>query len=133
MASNFSDSYLSQLPKGRSFPVGVAFLMPGLGVIKKADPPKVEQVNEACAKAFHDSLAQTGKMCPAGAQPKFIQLLFAQAFMVGKDLHCLCVIQWEIEKATKQARPKPKSKVKSKARSNGKATAKPAKKPKSRR
>lgn len=102
MASNFAESYLSKLGSGKKFPTGTAFLMPGLGVISKAQPPTIDQVNESCALAFQDSLSQVVRMCEnARANPKFVQLLFAQAFMVGTDLHCMCVIQWECEAAKK--------------------------------
>lgn len=126
MASNFAENYLSRIPSGKSFPTGNAFLMPGLGVVPKAQPPQIDQVNQSCALAFQDSLSQVVRMCAGGkSKPKFIQLLFAQAFMVGADLHCLCVIQWECEPVKKApASPKAKAAVKAVKAKNG-AKAKP--------
>lgn len=130
MASNFAEKYLNN---GKTFPSGTPFLMPGLGVVKKAQPPSLEQVNQSCALAFQDSLSQVGKLCASGkTQPKFVQLLFAQAFMVGPDLHCLCVIQWEVEAVKKAPARAAKSKAPVKAAVKGKKPAPAPARPKPR-
>lgn len=134
MASNFADKYLTNV---KAFPTGTSFLMPGLGVVPKASPPEIDQVNQSCALAFQDSLSQVTRMCASGkTQPKFIQLLFAQAFMVGKDLHCLCVIQWECEpvkKAAASAKTKKAVKAVKKAPSKNGARSAPKVKAKTKR
>ncbi len=123
MASTIVDSYFTGQTAGKPFPTGVGFLMPGLGVVPKASPPTLEQVNQACALAFQDSLERAGKL--TGGTAGFVQLAFAQAFLVGKDLYCLAVIQWVGAKsaAKKPAKGKPGAKQSTKG---AKAAQKPA-------
>ncbi len=107
MASTIVDSYFAGQTAGKPFPTGVGFLMPGLGIVPKASPPTLEQVNQACALAFQDSLSRAGKL--TGGKASFVQLAFAQAFLVGKELYCLAVIQWAAAKVDtgKKAGKKP--------------------------
>lgn len=130
MASTIVDSYFAGQTAGKPFPTGVGFLMPGLGVVPKASPPSLEQVNQACALAFQDSLERAGKL--TGGTAGFVQLAFAQAFLVGKELYCLAVIQWVGAKSSgkKPAKGKPAAKQSTKgakqSAKGAKAAAKPA-------
>ncbi len=125
MASTIVDSYFAGQTAGKPFPTGVGFLMPGLGIVPKASPPTLEQVNQACALAFQDSLSRAGKL--TGGQASFVQLAFAQAFLVGKELYCLAVIQWVAAKVDSKKGGKKPSKGKPAAKQGPKTVTKGAK------
>lgn len=123
MASTIIDNYFAGQTAGKPFPTGVGFLMPGLGIVPKASPPTLEQVNQACALAFQDSLSRASQL--TDGQASFMQLSFAQAFLVGKELYCLAVIQWVAAKVDSKKAGKKPSKGKPAAKSVTRASVKP--------